>query len=233
MRRSESEAIEHALEVEPRQAVAMIESLIGSGDRDPDLKAYLAEALEAAGDRGAAIDAWTAYMEIDPEWPGAYARRAELLADGGQLLAAQAELHMATSMFDFDNEARLIRVQALIDELGGDHATADRGYERAAELDFTLPAPPRFDRREVASSLTRAAGRGAAIVVVEVPELADEEGLCRALDMGAGGAITVYLRNLERELESEATMDDLVDVFQIACLRAREEPADSGSDRHT
>jgi hypothetical protein len=50
--------------------------------------------------------------------------------------------------------------------------------------------------------------------------------------MGAGGAITVYLRNLERELESEATMDDLVDVFQIACLRAREEPADSGSDRH-
>ncbi len=223
MRRSESETIESTLEAEPQEAVAMIEALIGAGDRDPDLRAYLAEALEAAGDRQGAIAAWTTYMEIDPQWPGAYCRRAELLVDAGRFDAAQAELLMATSMFD--DEPRLVRSQAILNELRGDHEGADRGYLEAADRDYTLPAPPRLDRAAASRALLRAAGRGATVVVKEVPDSPGEEGFFRPVDLNEGVEITVYLRNLERELESEATIDDLLEVFQIACLRAREQPA--------
>lgn len=214
MRRSLSETIERLLEDDPTEAIAVIDAEIGGGDDDPDLLAYRAEALEAGGEVEAALAAWTDYLAVDPEWPGAYSRRAELLADRGRFAAADAELNMAIELFEDDSD--LIRCSALVLELRGEFAAADRGYERAAELDFTMLAPPRFDRREVSASLERALGPTARVQIEEVPASAAEEGHCRPFDETAGRGLIVYLRNLERELEPEATIGDLLDLLAIA-----------------
>ncbi len=216
MRRSDSEAIEIALETDPEDALALVQQKIEEGESDPEWLAYRAEALEAVGRRREAINAWTAYLERDPAWPGTYCRRAELLADGGSLDAARAELLMAGELFE--DEPRLLRVHALLDELEGAWEDADRKYGAVAEIDCTLPAPPRFDRREAAQVLAVAAGH--AIVLAELPARAGDAGWLRALDVGVDGEIKVYLRNLEREMESEATAEDLADLFEIARLQA-------------
>lgn len=214
MRRSLSDLIERALELDPTDALALVDAEIEEGDEDPDLLAYRAEALEAAGEVSAALLAWSTYLEVDPTWPGAYARRAELLADLGRFEAAQAELGMGIELFEDD--PRLTRGIALVEELQGNFAAADRAYAAAEEADFTAPAPPRFDRREVGAALERELGDEGPVEVAEVPETAGEWGHCRPFDVIADGGLIVYLRNLERELEPEATIADLVDLLAIA-----------------
>ena len=214
MRRSLSDSIERLLEEEPVEALALLDAEIDSGDEDPDLLAYRAEALEAAGEVTEALVAWSTYLEADPEWPGAYCRRAELLGDLGRFDAARAELNMASELFDED--ARLTRCLALVEELQGNFGAADRAYTKAEDADFATPAPPRFDRDEVRAALERQLGDEGEIQVEEVPQSAGDWGHCRPFDVTDDGGLIVYLRNLERELEPEATITDLLDLLAIA-----------------
>ena len=120
MRRSDSEAIEAAIEEDPEEAVRLCEALLEEVEDDADIWAYLAESELAAGRGDDALEALAQVVELDPEWIEAFTLRAEILIDQGKLGAAAIELDVAIEL-DAD-DARVLRARALMLEVGGDGA---------------------------------------------------------------------------------------------------------------
>jgi tetratricopeptide (TPR) repeat protein len=215
VRRSDSEAIEAAIEEEPDDAVRMCEALLEDDEADPDIWCYLAEAQLAAGRPKKALDVLAQVVELDPEWVEAYTLRAEILIDLNRLEAADIEIEVA---IDVDAEdPRVLRARALRAEVDGRYREADKLYAKAEDGDALWPAPPRFDRDRLPGQL-----RGALDVdnvrVEEMP-LNDTNRL-RMIDLEDPLQPLIYIRNLERELDSAAVLDDLILLIEEAIEEA-------------
>ncbi len=213
MRRSDSEAIELALEEDPNEALELVRELLRESDADADVWGYLAECETVRGDREAALAAWAHYLTLDPHWPEAYTARAELYADVGDLTAARAELALATEVADDD--ARVYRTDALLAEIAGDLNGADRAYAEGESEDPLWPAPPRFKRGAATRALQKGFD-GAVVHVEEMPSGPEGGGYLRMIDRRGDGSLTFYLRNLERDLDQDAVLDDLVEAAEDA-----------------
>ena len=212
MRRSDSEAIESALEEVPEEARALAQQLLRENGEDADLWAYLAECETELGDHDAALKAWGHYITLDPHWPGAYTARAELFADRGDLKAASTELFLAREIADED--PRILRGEALVAEIRGEFDDADDLYEEAEHLDVLSPSPPRLSREALQAALQRAHRGGGSVVIEEMPSSAIPDGMLRLVDIASDGAATVYIRNLEREFDREASVMDIVEAYE-------------------
>lgn len=213
MRRSDGEAIEEALEDAPREALAMVRALLEQDDQDADLWAYLAECRTEIGDREAALADWAHYLVLDPHWPEAYTARCELFADSGDLRAARAELALVKGFAEED--ARVIRTEALLAEFSGDYNTADALYADAEESDPLWPAPKRYKRNRAAKILRKELSYEE-VHVEELPTSPEPDGLLRRAELRSDGSLTIYLRNLERDLAEESDLEDLVEAAQDA-----------------
>lgn len=212
MRRSDSEAIEAAIATDPEEAIALVGELMEEDGGDADLWALLAEAQEAAGMSEEALSTWSQYLELDPDWPEAYTRRAEILIDLGRHQAADAELRVAGELFAEDG--RVIWHRGLWHEIGGDDAAAMAHYRQAADLDPLLSVPARFPRKAAENHLRGVLReQGLKLELAEIPDSPGEEGMLRALDLPGGDRCVVYLRNLERELDDVAGLSDLGDLL--------------------
>ena len=209
MRRSDGEAIEEALEEAPREALAMVRELLEEDDGDADLWAYLAECQTELEDREGALTSWAHYLTLDPHWPEAYTARCELFADAGDLHAARMELAVVAELVGDD--ARVLRTQALLAELSGDFNLADALYGKGEEADSLWPAPKRYKRNQAALYLQEEID-SARVDVEELPEVAEPGGMLRRAEVMADGGVTLYLRNLERDLVAESTLADLLDA---------------------
>ncbi|MEY3015154.1 MAG: Tetratricopeptide repeat [Pseudomonadota bacterium] len=209
MRRSDSEAIEAAIEDDPDEAIRLCEALLDDDEEDADVWAYLAEAQLAAGRSRKALETLAQVVELDPEWIEAYTLRAEILMDQDKADAAAIELDVAS---DLDAEdPRVLRARALAAELAGAFEEADRLYAEAEDVDVLWPAPPRFERGAMAAALQSAIGK--AVQVREMP--AAGAGRLRMVERGKGGLV-VYARNLERELDAGGALEDVVLLVEEA-----------------
>lgn len=211
MRRSDSEAIEAAIEDDPDEAIRLCEALLDDDEGDADIWAYLAEAQLAAGRSRKALETLAQVVELDPEWIEAYTLRAEIMLDQDRGDAAAIELDVAADI-DAD-DPRLLRARALAAELDGDYETADGLYADAEAADVLWPAPPRFDRATLAVELARKVGV-ASIEVREMP--ASGPGRLRMIERNAKGGLIAYARNLERELDGGGEIADLALLVEEA-----------------
>ncbi len=209
MRRSDSEAIEAAIEDDPDEAIRLCEALLDDDEEDADVWAYLAEAQLAAGRSRKALETLAQVVELDPEWIEAYTLRAEMLMDQDRTDAASIELDVAS---DLDAEdPRVLRARALAAEIDGAFEDADRLYAEAEEADVLWPAPPRFDRGAIAAALQQAIGK--AVQVREMP--GPGAGRLRMVERGKTGMVA-YARNLERELDAGGALEDVVLLVEEA-----------------
>ncbi|MCO4760874.1 MAG: tetratricopeptide repeat protein [Myxococcales bacterium] len=209
MRRSDSEAIEEALEDAPLEALAMVRELLSADDADADVWGYLADCQTELGDRQAALSAWAHYLTLDPHWPEAYTARAEIFADSGDLRAARAELGLATELAADD--PRVLRTEALLSELTGDLNGADVLYAKGEEADPLWPAPIRYRRNKALRFLQRELEHPN-VQTEEMPTSAEPGGFLRRAEFSATGALILYLRNLERDLDGDSQLEDLHDA---------------------
>ena len=207
MRRSDAEQIESMVQYAPAEAVRSLRRSLDEGEDDPAMWAYLAEALTAADEVDEALAAWAHYLTRDPAWPEAYTARAELLVVLGRFEAADVELRMAEELFGDD--ARVPRARAIWYELQGQFEAAEEAYRQAAAIDLTWPTPPRFDRGQTRAFLNDADASLRALEVAEIPTDAAGGDLLRPHDLREDGTLIIYLRNLERELDSDASLEDL------------------------
>jgi tetratricopeptide (TPR) repeat protein len=211
VRRSDSEAIEAAIEEEPEDAVRMCEALLEDDDGDADIWCYLAEAQLAAGRPKKALDVLAQVVELDPEWVEAYTLRAEILIDLGRLDAADIEIEVAVDL-DRD-DPRVLRARALRAEIDGRYREADKLYAKAEDSDPLWPAPPRFDRDRVGAQLREALDVDA-VRLLEMPSGGPSR--LRMVDLDDPLVPCLYLRNLERELDGASELEDLVLLIEEA-----------------
>ena len=211
MRRSDAEQIESMVQYAPAEAVVTLRRSIEDGDNDPDTWAYLAEALSADEQIDEALKAWAHYLTLDPGWPEAYTARAELLVVLGRFEAADVELRMAEELFDDD--ARVPRARAIWHELQGRFEEAESLYRQAAAIDLTWPVPPRFDRDEARAHLNAADPSLRGLQIAEIPANKEAGDLMRPHDRHDDGGLVIYLRNLERELDNDASLDELTHLL--------------------
>ncbi len=218
MRRSDAEAIEEAIEADPQEAIALCEELLEESAGDADIWAYLAESHHAAGDAVAALEALAEVVELDPNWIEAYTQRAEIHADSGALDSAAIELAIAEEVDPED--PRLLRARAFCHEVKGELQAADRLYATAASTDPLWPAPPRLARGRLAAAVARE--MGLATAKVQIAEMPSAGRRSRMVDVGADGAISVFARNVERELDEGADEAD----FAMVVAEAAEGPGE-------
>ncbi|MBP46880.1 MAG: hypothetical protein CMH53_02995 [Myxococcales bacterium] len=211
MRRSDSEAIEITLEQEPNQARQLVQQLLQAQDDDADLWAYLAECESELRNHNAALKAWAHYLTLDPHWPEAYTARCDLFIEQGDIDGALTELKLVKEIADDD--ARVMRAEALLAEAQGQMQQADELYEQAEQCDALWPAPPRVSRQALQAALQRV-HRGGSVRVEEMPESALPHGFLRLQDVTADGDAIVYARNLERDFDQDATVMDLVEAYE-------------------
>ena len=206
MRRSDSEAIEAAIEEDPEEAVRLCEALLEEVEDDADIWAYLAESELAAGRGDDALEALAQVVELDPEWIEALTLRAEILIDQGKLGAAAIELDVAIEL-DAD-DARVLRARALMLEVGGDGKGADKVYAEAEAADSLWPRPPRLDRSQIVRALAKTLDIDAGAISVQ--EMPSEGARLRMADLPDPESLVVFARNVERELDEGATIEDFV-----------------------
>lgn len=216
MRRSDSEAIEAAIEEDPEEAVRLCEALLEEVEDDADIWAYLAESELAAGRGDDALEALAQVVELDPEWIEAFTLRAEILIDQGKLGAAAIELDVAIEL-DAD-DARVLRARALMLEVGGDGKGADKLYAEAEAADSLWPRPPRLDRSQIVRALAKTLDIDAGAISVQ--EMPSEGARLRMADLPDPESLVVFARNVERELDEGATIEDFVMLVEEA-LEAR------------
>lgn len=219
MRRSDIEEIEFLLDEDPSEAVALARRIVAEHDDDPDAWGWLAEAQIEEGDFDAALQSLAEYIKRDPDWLEAYTMRAQLLTDLGNFEAAGIELEVARAIDSED--PRLLRSQALHAELQGRFEEADGLYGRAAEADPNQPMPARFDRDKARGAIQKVLrevardGLKLQVVFEEVPKKASARKLLsRGLELRDSHTVVVYLRNLERELDDEAAVEELAELFE-------------------
>jgi tetratricopeptide (TPR) repeat protein len=219
MRRSDIEEIEYLLDEDPAEAVALSRRLVDETPDDPDTWAWLADAQIENGEYDAALKSLGEYALRDPDWMEAYTLRAGLLAELGRFDAADVELEVARALDSED--PRFLRAEALVHELQGRFAQADELYSKAAEMDPAFPAPPRFDRTRARAAIQRILrdvgkeGLKLQPVFEEIPaKTTGSKLLSRGLELKDKGTLIVYLRNLERELDDEAELEDLESLFE-------------------
>lgn len=218
MRRSDIEELEYLLDQEPREAVALAKKLVAETPADADAWGWLADAHVEAGDYEAALKALAEYLRRDPDWMEAYTLRSGLLTEMGRFDAAGVELEVARQIDATDT--RLLRAEGFWHELQGRLEQADELYAKASGVDGLLP-PPRFDRDKAATAiravLKQVAKEGLKLqaVIEEMPkEGSKDRKLSRQLELRDAGTLVVYLRNLERELTTDAEIDDLAELFE-------------------
>ncbi len=218
MRRSDIEELEYLMDTDPREAVVLAKKLVQENPTDADAWGWLADAQIEAGDYEAALKALAEYLRRDPDWMEAYTLRSGLLTEMGRFDAAGVELEVARQIDATDT--RLVRAEGFWHELQGRLEKADELYARAATVDGLLP-PPRFDRAKAAAAirgvLKQVAKDGLKLspVFEEMPAKGSkEQKLSRALELRDAGTLVVYLRNLERELTTEAEIEDLAELFE-------------------
>lgn len=210
MRRSDSEAIEAAIEDDADEAIRLCEALLDEDEGDADVWAYLAEAQLAAGRSRRALETLAQVVELDPEWIEAYTLRAEILMDQDRGDAASIELDVAA---DIDAEdPRLLRARALAAEIAGDYAAADALYREAEETDVLWPAPPRLNRSAMARAIAAQIDAGP-VLIEEMPGTGPSR--LRMIDRDGKG-LTVYARNVERELDGGGAIEDVVMLVEEA-----------------
>lgn len=219
MRRSDMEEIEYLLDEDPSEAVALARRIVEELPNDPDAWGWLADSQIEAGDLEGALKSLAEYVRRDPDWMEAYTLRAGLLSELARFDAASVELEVARALDSED--PRLRRAEALFHELQGKLEQADKLYAEAAELDPTLPAPARFERAKakavIQKVLREVAKEGLKLQAVfeEVPKIASgKKLLSRGLELKDRGTVIVYLRNLERELDPEAEVEELAELFE-------------------
>ncbi len=218
MRRSDIEEIEYLLDEDPAEAVVLSRRLVDETPDDADTWAWLADAHIENGNYDAALKALAEYAVRDPDWMEAYTLRAGLLAELGRFDAADVELEVARALDSED--PRFIRAGALVHELQGRFEPADELYAKAAALDPSYPPPPRFDRTRAKAAIQRILrdvgkdGLKLTPVFEEIPATGGAKLLSRGLELRDKGTLVVYLRNLERELDDEAEMEDLESLFE-------------------
>ena len=213
MRRSDVEQIEEMVQYAPAEAVLWLRRTLDEGGDDPDIWAYLAEALTAAQEVDEALKAWAHYLTLDPAWPQAYTARAELLVELGRFEAADVELRMAEELFGDDS--RVPRARAIWHEIQGRFGPAEEAYRQAASIDLTCSTPPRFDRVQARVFLEHANIAPHPLQIAEIPTDSDAGDLLRPHDLADDGTLVIYLRNLERELDSDASLEDLEQLLSI------------------
>jgi tetratricopeptide (TPR) repeat protein len=219
MRRSDMDELEYLLDVNPEEAVALGRRIAEESPDDADAWGWLADAHIEAGNHDDALQALAEYVRRDPDWLEAYTLRAGLLAELGRFDAAAVEVEVARAI---DSEApALLRASALCQDLQGQFEAADDLYRRAAQADPDVPPPARFERRRAEQTIQRVlrdvAKEGLALkaVFAEIPTHAGKSRLLsRPLDLRDAKTVVVYLRNLERELEEGAELEDLAAVFE-------------------
>lgn len=212
MRRSDSEAIEAAIEDDPEEAVRLCEALLEENDEDADIWAYLAESELAAGRGDDALEALSQVVELDPEWVEAFTLRAEILMDQGKLAAAAIELDVAIEL-DAD-DPRVLRARALRAEVEGDGKAADKLYAAAEAADPLWPRPPRLDRGQIVRALAKTLDIDAAAISVQ--EMPRDGARLRMADLPDPESLVVFARNVERELDEGASIDDFVMLVEEA-----------------
>ena len=211
--------LEVLIDGDPAEAVALAKKITAEIAGDADAWGWLADAHIANGDFESALRALAEYVRRDPDWVEAYALRAGLLSELGRFDAASVELEVGRAL---DSASpRLVRAEAICCELQGKLKEADGLYDRAAEMDPSEEAPVRFDRAKAKQAINGVlrqvakSGLKLTAVVEEVPARgAANKLLSRQLELKDEKTLIVYLRNLERELTSEAEIDDLADLFE-------------------
>lgn len=218
MRRSDIEELEYLLDQDPREAVTLAKKLVGETPADADAWGWLADAHVEAGDYEAALKALAEYLRRDPDWMEAYTLRSGLLTEMGRFDAAGVELEVARQIDATDT--RLLRAEGFWHELQGRLEQADEFYSKASAVDGLLP-PPRFDRAKAAAAvhgvLKQVAKDGLKLkaVMEEMPkEGSKDRKLSRPMELRDAGTLVVYLRNLERELTTDAEIEDLAELFE-------------------
>ena len=220
MRRSDMEEIEYLLDEDPVEAVALAHRLCDESPDDADAWGWLADAQIEAGQLEAALKTLATYVQHDPEWMEAYTLRAGLMTELGRFDEAGVELEVARALDSED--PRLLRAQALWHKLQGRFDDADALYKQAAELDPAgHPAPVRFDRARARQTIQKVLrdvakdGLKLTPVFEEIPRKATVgKVLSRPLELRDASTLVVYLRNLERELDDEADLDELGALFE-------------------
>ena len=219
MKRSDMDEIEALIEEDPSAAVELARKVVGEIPGDADAWCWLAEAQVEAGEAEGALASLAAYVERDPDWLIAYTMRAELLAELGRFEAAAVEIAVARAMDSEDPQ--LLRTEAFCKELGGDFPAADELWRRAAEVEPGDHPPVRFDRARARQAIERVLrdigkeGLKLKAVFEEVPKIASPRRLLsRSVELRDAGTVVVYFRNLERDLDSESTLQDLADLFE-------------------
>jgi tetratricopeptide (TPR) repeat protein len=212
MRRSDAENLEVLVELEPDQALVVLDELIGEQPEDADLWAWLAEARAACGDLHGALDATAHYLTLDAAWIEAYAQRAEWFAELGRWGQAAQELTVGREIDGED--PRLRWSEGVVLELQGKLDEADRAFNDAHAGDEELAPPVRLPRDALRGALAQIAatqGAGLRPTLAEVPATADARwagmaGLQSRLFDRAGSELVVYARNIERELDEDADL---------------------------
>lgn len=218
MRRSDIEELEYLMDTDPREAVVLAKKLVQENPTDADAWGWQADAQIEAGDYEAALKSLAEYLRRDPDWMEAYTLRSGLLTEMGRFDAAGVELEVARQIDATDT--RLLRAEGFWHELQGRLEQADELYARASAVDGLLP-PPRFDRSKAAAAirgvLKQVAKDGLKLnpVFEEMPAKGSkEQKLSRSLELRDSSTLVVYLRNLERELTTEAEIEDLAELFE-------------------
>lgn len=219
MKRSDQDAINDLLEDAPAEALALVRELKAES-ADPDLAAFEAECLSELRRFGDAIATWATYLELDPQYLGAYVERGRLLVEIGEVKAADSELRAAVELFG--QQAPIAFQQGFLADVLGDFEGADVHYETAAELDVMFDPPAHFSAKELGAALDDAFDEERVISVVAMPADAGTEGFGRLFDR-SGRKLTVFSRNVEREVGGVMDAETLADYVVDAVAEAEEE----------
>lgn len=199
---------------DPEGALEWVRGKQDAADDDEamaELLAWEAACLADLGDFDGALDAWARVVAIDPEDGDACVERVRLLVECGRLQAAEAELGVARELIGDD--AGVWLAAAFLHEANGEFDEADAAIARACALDDDVEPACRLAEDAVRSAVQAAMGPEVAVAVMPMPEFAGDEGLGRACDGDGQTSVTVYQRNLERELTSDATVNELVELL--------------------
>jgi len=194
---------------DPAEALTRVRRELAQAPADPELLAFEAECQGELGDFEGAARPWGRLLTLDPEVPAAYVERARLFGELGRVTEALAALAVADALFGDAGQALLVR--GFVAEVQGDWAAAEQAFARAVEVDAEIDPPCRLPPDAVLAAL-RAVGAYTDVTLLPMPVAAGVEGFGRAVDVAEGPAITVYQRNIERELPHDGSPQEFVEL---------------------